>query len=415
MFSSIPVPQAFALLSLVTFVHGWQYGFPQAWNEQWPEVWQARLSEGAECTVSHLTAFEMAKDKEAISFSINPLDDFEAPRIMPLNSTVTEQWEFDGVSDDGMVSFIFGFYRDPGLAILGSGNLRVSAEFTYANRTRYGQVDYASDSIVEQCPEGTRGTWKTDEYSYSFEISKDMSRARIGIDTPDLKGNILIRSRMPPAYADGSRWPTSNATTAGAPYFHWVAPIPAGTVAVDLTVKGEPFGFTGMGGHMRLWSPFSWFTCLQGMNAVRTTNGPYSLFYASFTSNIKKGAEQHSVLLAKNGKPIFSTTKSEVSDTEDYVLMTKTYGGSVAGTLRDKVTGYELELVSPATNRHYTFIIEHKNIAFEYLLGGGRGGSGFSCLSIGGPIGLEQSRGIAFTEALNFPERSPLFKVQYKE
>ena len=357
----------------------------------------------------------MVRDGEAISLSTSPLDDFEAPRILPLNSTVTEQWEFDAVSDDGMSFFIFGFYRDPGLAILGSGNLRISAEITYANGTRYSQVDYPTDSIVEQCSEGTRGVWRTEEYSYSFEVTKDMSHARIGVDTPDLRGNILMGSRMPPAYADGSAWPSTNATTSITPYFHWVAPIPAGTVNAELIVKDEPFTFTGMGGHNRLWSPFSWFTCLQAMNAVRTANGPYTLFYMSFTSNIKREAVYQSVQLAKNGNLIFSTTNGQPSDTEDYVLMTKTYDGKVAGTLRDKVTGYELELVSPMTSKHYTFIVEHKNIAFEYILGGGRGGSGFTALSIGGPVGLEQTRGVAFTEALNFPKRSPLFKVQYKE
>ncbi|KAI9768103.1 MAG: hypothetical protein M1840_005137 [Geoglossum simile] len=415
MLSPTLIPQALIILCLAALAHSRQYSFPDAWSEQWPEVWQWAPPGDERCTTSHLTAFEMAKNGEAISLSTSPLDDFEAPRILPLNSTVTEQWEFDAVSDDGMSFFIFGFYRDPGLAILGSGNLRISAEIAFANGTRYSQVDYPTDSIVEQCPEGTRGMWRTEEYSYSFEITKDMSHARIGVDTPDLRGNILMSSRMPPAYADGSTWPASNATTSLTPYFHWVAPIPVGTTNVDLTVKGEPFAFTGMGGHNRLWAPFSWFTCLQAMDAVRTANGPYTLFYMSFRSNIKKGAVFQSVLLAENGIPIFSTTNREASDTDDYVLMTKTYDGKVSGTLRDKVTGYELELVSPKSNRHYTFIVEHKNIAFEYILGRSRGGSGFTAISIGGPVGLKQTRGVAFTEALNFPEKSPLFKAQYKE
>lgn len=121
------------------------------------------------------------------------------------------------------------------------------------------------------------------------------------------------------------------------------------------------------------------------------------------------------MLLMKEGQKIFSTTREGLHDTEDYVVAEKTYDGSVMGTLRDKVTGYELELVSPNRNKHWTFIMEHKNIAFEYLVGKGRGGSGFSASSSGGPVGLEQFRGVALTESLNFPHSSPLFKRQYKE
>jgi hypothetical protein len=151
------------------------------------------------------------------------------------------------------------------------------------------------------------------------------------------------------------------------------------------------------------------------MNAVRMMAGPYSLSFMKFTSRVIWGKEYTSVLLMKDGDVVFQSTLNEVSDTEDYVLDEKTYDGTVAGTLRDKVTGYELELVSPKQKKHWTFIMEHKNIAFEYLVGKGRGGSGFSASSSGGPVGLEQFRGVALTEALNFPDSSPLFRRQYKE
>ncbi|KAL9120106.1 MAG: hypothetical protein Q9187_003340 [Circinaria calcarea] len=407
--------QSFAYLSLLSPIHSWEYNFPEQWQSQWPENWQTSLGMDQSCTTNHLTAFAMAKPGEPVFVSTSPLDDFEAPKVLPLNSTVGEQWEFDGVSEDGMLSFIFGLYRDPGLAIMGSGNLRVSAELAYANGTRFGRVDYPSDSIVEQCQQGTRGVWKSNALSYTFEVSKDMNRVRIGVDTPDLKGNILMNSRTLPRYADASTWPASNATTSISPYFHWVEPVPVGDVKVDLMVKGEKFRFSGLGGHARIWSPFNWYTCLKAMNAVRLMAGPYSLSYMKFTSKLGGGSEYPSVLLMKDGEKVFSSTKGEVSDTEDYVLLTKTYDGQVTGTLRDKVTGYELELVSPRMRKHWTFIAEHKNVAFEYILGGGRGGSGFSSSSSGGPVGLEQFRGVALTEALNFPDKSPLFKAQYVE
>lgn len=409
------VVQILVFLHFIFTAHTWEYNFPEHWQAQWPESWQTNLGADSSCQTSHLTAFEMARAKEPVFVSTGPRDDFEAPKILPPNSTAGEQWEFDGVSNDGMSSFIFGFYRDPGLAIMGSGNFRISAELAYANGTRFGQVDYPSDSIVEQCPQGTRGVWKSKDFSYSFEVSKDMTRVRIGVDTPDLKGNILMTSRTLPRYADASTWPSDNATTSISPYFYWVEPVPVGDAKVDLVVKGEQFTFSGLGGHARLWSPFNWFTCLKAMNAVRLMAGPYSLSYMKFTSKFNGGIEYPSVFLMKDGQKVFASTNGNVSDTIDYVLLTKTYDGKVAGTLRDKVTGYELELVSPGTKKHWTFIAEHKNIAFEYNLGGGRGGSGFSSSSSGGPVGLEQFNGVALTEALNFPDKSPLFKAQYVE
>ena len=154
---------------------------------------------------------------------------------------------------------------------------------------------------------------------------------------------------------------------------------------------------------------------MQGMKIVRILAGPYALSLFSFTSNIKKAIEYPSVGLFENGQEIFSNQRTTESDTEDYFVFTKTYRGKVMGTLRDKVTGYEIELVSPSKMKHYTFLIEHENLGFECNLGGGRGGSGVSGFATGGPVGREQYQGIAMIEALTFPPNSPLFKSQYSE
>ncbi|MCJ1280160.1 hypothetical protein MMC21_007987 [Puttea exsequens] len=408
--------QFFALLLFSSsFTIAWDYDFLSSFQSKWPEPPGQKVMQESGCTVNHLTAFEMAKGKAPMFFSTGPQDSFEEPKIQPPNGTAGEQWEFDGISEDGMLAFIFGFYRDPNYAILGTGNLRLSVEIAYANGTRFAQVDYPTDSIIESCPEGTKGIWKSKDYDYTFEITKDMGLSRITIHTPKLHGTILIKSVSPPRYADGNTWPSTSASTLTVPFFYWVEPVPVGTVEVDLVVQGEPYSFKGMGGHERLWSAFSWFTCLQGMNAVRLLLGPYALSYVSFASNIEghKGEIYGSVVLSENGQQIFSTDRQVESDTQDYISVTKTYGGVVTGTLRDKVSGYELELVSPGTRRHWTFIVEHKNVAFEYILGGGNGGSGFSGFVTGGPIGLEQYKGMSLTEALTFPKRSPLFKSNY--
>ncbi|KAF7182337.1 hypothetical protein CNMCM7691_001817 [Aspergillus felis] len=367
-------------LTLVALVKSWQ---------PWPAHW---LDDGAspldgqiplltqQCKISNLTAFEMVKGRQMVDFTTNAMESFEAPKVTPLNSTAGEQWEFDGVSEDGMQSFVFGFYRDANYAILGTGNFRLSIEFAFADRTRFYEVYYPSRSVVEHCSVGTRGEWvdEAEGYSFSFQVNADMSEAVVFLDSPTVKGSVIIKSRARPLTADGHVWPAQNASTEGVPFYHWSEPIPAGDVDVDVVIKDKPLVFRGMGGHERFWSAFSWFTCLTHLSAVRVMLGPYILTSFSFTSNINPGEMRQSVVLFKDGLPVFRSTLTEASEVDDYALVTKTYGGAITGTLKDKVTGYQLELVSPGKMQHYTFFVEHANLGFEYILGEGVGGSGFS-------------------------------------
>lgn len=402
----------FALLSATSLASSWEYSWPEEWTQHWPLSAESSTADG--CTISRLDAFEMEKGRKPVFFSTQPLDDPEAPKMLPLNSTGGEQWEFDGVSEDGKLAFCFGFYRDPNYAILGTGNLRLSAEFARADgQERFVRVDYPSSSTVQSCPWGTRGVWKAKDYSYTFEIARNMKAARIGVDTADLKGSVLLNAAMPARYPDGSSYPNEKANTQVVPYFHWVEPIPVADVHVDLEMEGKSYQWSGIGGHERLWSAFSWFTCLQGMTALRVKTGPFAATHVGFTSAIEKGLHRASTVLVENGEVIFSATRTEVSDTEDYTIVTKTYGGKVTGNLKDKVTGFEMIMVSPSTKRQWSFIITNENVGFEYMLGEGVGGTGFSGRAVGGYIGLKQYFGPAFAEALEFPKKSYLFKPNY--
>ncbi|KAI0854669.1 hypothetical protein F4860DRAFT_522727 [Xylaria cubensis] len=389
----------------------WEYNWPEEWREKWPVDASVSAQEG--CTISHLDAFDMEKGRKPVFFSRDPLDDPIAPKMSPLNSTGGEQWEFDGVSEDGLLAFCFGFYRDSNYAILGSGNLRLSAEFSRTNQKRFVRVDYPSSSTVESCPWGTRGVWRHKDYSYTFEVTKDMKVARIGVDTEDLKGSLIMNSVIPPHYPDGSVYPNKNANTEVVPYFRWLEPIPVADVFVDLEIEGKPYKWTGIGGMERLWVAFSWFTCLEGMHAIRVKTGPYAATYVYFTSAINKGLYRGSTILTKNGEVIFQSTHSDVHDTENYAILSKTYGGEITGNLKDKATGFELVLVSPSTKKQWSFSITNHNVGFEYMLGEGVGGTGYSGTAVGGPIGLKQYFGPAFAENLEFPKRSYLFRSNY--
>lgn len=399
---------------LTTLVRCWQYDWPEEWNQYWPSNLNTSVNDA--CNISHLTAFEMEKTRRPVFFGSDPLDDPESPKMLPLNTTGGEQWEFDCVSGDGMSMFYFGFYRDPNYSILGTGNLRLVSEWDHADGRKFIRVDYPSDSIAESCTWGTRGLWKGNngkDYSCGFEITKDMAIARVGCHTDDLTGSMVFKSLLPPRYPDGSIYPNAGADTEVIPYFRWVEPIPVSMTEVDVRIEGKSFQFVGLGGHERIWTAFNWFTCLRAFSAVRILAGPYALSHIGWESNVVPGLYNPSIVLAKDGKQIFAATRDLSSETEDYVMMKKTSGGTVAGGLRDQTTGFILDIVSPSTEKQWRFVVENKLVGFEVNAGDKFGSNGFSATVEGGALGEKPYSGAAFVELLEFPADSVLLKPNY--
>lgn len=386
------------------------------WSQQEQVVLGSTITQA--CEVSHVTAFEMSKGRAPVDFSTSPTHDFELPKIVPMNGTAGEQWEFDGVSEDGLSGFIFGFYRDPNYSLLGSGNLRMYIEIAFADGERFVQIDYPTESTIESCPGiGTRGTWKGDGYYYSWTVSPNMDFASIAWDTPKTKGSVTLHSVAPPRYADGNVWPSTNASLLTVPHFYWVEPIPVAEATFDAVIEGKSLSWSGIGGHERLWGAFNWLTCLDAMTFVRLRAGPYALTMWEFESWREKGLQVPSVLLAQDGKKIFDSRLAEPSETEDFFTWRKVYEkGGVTGSLSDKATGFVLDLVSPTQGKQWTFSISHKNVYFEFFLGEGVGGTGYTASVIGGQVGSQkQWSGVGVTEILKLPERSLILKRNFVE
>ncbi|SPO07539.1 uncharacterized protein DNG_10233 [Cephalotrichum gorgonifer] len=390
------------------------------WLGDWKEQ-QAVLGSdtiGA-CEVSHVTAYEISKGRKPVKFSTSPTDDPELPRISPMNETAGEQWEFDAVSEDGLSGVIFGFYRDPNYSVLGAGNLRMYIELVEPDGKRFVQIDYPTESTIESCPGvGWRGEWKGDGYVYSWDVSADFGTARVTWDTPKTKGTANFKSVAPARYADGSNWPSEKETALlTVPHFYWFEPIPVAEVTFDAVVEGKSIKWSGSGGHERLWGAFNWFTCLDSMTFVRLKTGPYALSFWEFESWLEKGLRVPAVVLAEDGKQIFDSRRTEPSDTEDYFTWEKVYEGEgVAGTLKDKARGFVLDLNSPARGKQWTFIVTHRNIYFEYFLGEGVGGTGYTATVVGGQVGTQrQWTGSGVTETLKLPVKSMVLKRNFVE
>lgn len=352
--------------------------------------------------------YDKARWRTPVFFATHGADDPEAPSILPLNSTAGEQWEFDGTSVDGTQALCFGFYRDPNYSFFGSGNLRVYAEFAFANGSRYTIVDYAEESIVESCPgRGTRGIWRADDWEYRFDVSADMSHARIAWNNPEARGTVELKSVAPPRYANNEVWPSRNGSSVTVPHFYWTEPIPVAELQVDAVIYGETIAWSGMGGHERLWGAFNWFTCLRGMTAIRMAVGPFAVSLVEFESAREDGLRVPAVLLAESGERVFGSRLTERSATDDYFELHKLYGNGVTTELlRDKTIGMELFLVSPSRKLQWRFVLTHKSIGFEYNLGDGMGGTAYSGTAIGGLVGSKEWKGPAFSEILKIPQKS---------
>ncbi|KAI0975797.1 hypothetical protein F4678DRAFT_282773 [Xylaria arbuscula] len=375
------------------------------------------------CTKSVASRYSVARRgrDSPSAFSTGGVDHWELPMIEPMNATGGEQWEFDGVANDGRDAFIFGFYRDPNYGFMGAGNLRSYAEFVFANGSHYAVVDYAEQATVEACsgPGGaTRGVWQGKGFRYEFIVSEDMRHVSIAMDTADVQVRVDMNSVAPPRYADNAIWPSQTGSALTVTHFYWVEPVPAANLTFHAVVNQRSVSWTGMGGHERLWGAFNWYTCLASLVAVKFRAGPYALSFLELGSGLEEGLRVPSVLLARDGIKIAATRRTQPSDVEDYMEIRKLYGGVGATTehLEDKVTGMEVRVFSPSQKKEWRFTVEHVKMLFEYILGEGVGGTAYSGLARGGEIGSRHEwDGPAFTEIMRMPKKSWLLHKNYRE
>ncbi|KAI0139856.1 hypothetical protein GGR57DRAFT_488416 [Xylariaceae sp. FL1272] len=412
---SVTLLQFCLTIQLIKVTHAWadslsssQHGFQQTFEYE-------TLRDG--CKQSRVGRYDMARSNAGVFFSTGTTSNPEWPSIEPMNTTAGEQWEFDGMSSDGQQALVFGFYRDPNYSFFGTGNLRMYAEFVLSDGSRYLIVDYAEDSVIEWCPDtGTRGVWRGEDWVYTFQIAPDMSVAHITMENPEAKAKVSMRSLAPPRYANNRFWPDEQGDPSAVLHFYWIEPIPVSQLEFEGTIHGKSLSWIGMGGHERLWGAFNWRTCLEGMTAVRLWTGPYALSLVEFMSGREPGIMSSSILLVSSENEVFFQSNSiSPKHGRDYFQIKKLYNGTGATThfLADKVTGVELVLISPGRQLEWRFVVAHNVISFEYVLGGGRGGTAYAGSASGGLQGSRVWNGPAFSEFMRFPEHSLLLSKNY--
>ena len=376
--------------------------------------WEPTLGSES-CTVSHTTAYEQSEGP--VKFSTSGHDNLDSPRLSAINATAWEQWEFDSVSDTGLAGIMMGFSRDASYAFFGQGNLRVEFYIVLSDGSVVQELDYVSESVVEDCGDYVKGTWEGPGRSYSFAVTRDMRHARLAFDSARVQGNVTIAAAAPAHLANGDLFPSRGpGSTKLAPKLYMAQPIPGGRTTTDLTINKNKkrVRFDGVGGHVRVWAEDGWFNICDGWHFLRAVAGPYVISYWQPVSRVEGGTLYYSAQLFKAGEMLVATQRGgnvqasdndddDETEEEDHVLFRdEVLDGEVAGSLDDRSTGHVIEFVSPA--RVWRFRVQHLRKQFEMGLGGGTGLTGFTNRVTGGEVGATQYEGRALSEQVVLPK-----------
>lgn len=375
----------------------------QPLTDTFPGNWEPQL--GAEsCIISHTTAFEQSKGP--VKFSTSGHDSLDSPRLSSINATAWEQWEFDSVSDTGLAGIMMGFSRDASYAFFGQGNLRVEFYIVLSDGSVVQELDYVTESIIEDCEDLVKGTWKSAKRTYSFAVTRDMRHAKLAFDSPRVKGNFTLTAAAPAHLPNGDLFPSKRPkSTELAPKLYMAQPIPGGRTATDLTINGKVVRFQGMGGHVRLWAEDGWFNICDGWKFLRAVAGPYVISYWQPMSRVREGRSFYSAQLFHDGEKLIGTQRgNQVSKSDDYVLFRDELDGEVQGSLADRSSGHVIDFVSPKRERTWRFQVQHLKKQFEMGLGGDSGLTGFTNRVTGGEVGGTQYEGRALSEQVLLPK-----------
>lgn len=152
----------------------WQYQFTDIESEECHES----------CFTTDVSAFQTVKGP--VWMSTSPRDHLERPALSAVNGSAWEQWYFDVVSSSADESLGLCVSRDPSYTILGQGVLRVEFLVMLSNGTIIASTDFSESSRVRECCGEVHGDWESKDRTYSFVISKDLSRIEASFKRPDM-------------------------------------------------------------------------------------------------------------------------------------------------------------------------------------------------------------------------------------
>ncbi|UJO25369.1 Tyrosinase family protein asqI [Fulvia fulva] len=234
----------------------------------------------------------------------------DAPRVAPINGTVSDWWYFHAFSlnGDGDVSSVnFNFYTTSpgGYPLLQNKSTILDLEIfgSFPNGTNYWANEYPQTASVMTAGSSSNGKWGP--YG-SWESSPDGKYWQLDFDMPtsELVGTVKIHSNgAPPHIACGP------AVEGGEQEFHphlwWSNALADGNAEVDLTYKGESLSFYGIGYHDKTWEDQNFYQSVGNWYWAQGRVGPYSFVF--YDSRDRNGGEHFLSYIAKDGEIITST------------------------------------------------------------------------------------------------------------
>lgn len=337
----------------------------------------------------------------SVDIGRDPLTHFDTPRINTYNSSVVEDWSFDGVSDDGSAAIGITFSRGTT-----AGNIaaqRVMIAVVWPNGTRYLENVFADESIVQLCPDTTTGTWsnRTSGASWKFESSSDNKQGLVTINSTTIQGSYTLSSLAPAVYPNGLLYPDSKGDTLFAPQLYWVETVPVATVQAALHILGSPFEFSGLGGREHNWNANGWGDISADWDMARAEAGPYRLIIWRYKSNVD-GQTYLQIILIRDSTVVFRASSPHAVEKKNFGSIERVSDGAVhlssdpaspqqAPTSR--FTGYNMDFLAPGTGEHWQFHIEFTKCVFWFpatdsVMYGAFGGN-----ITGGLVGEQQYEG----------------------
>ena len=400
------------------------------------EEWEGK------CTEHRVGSFELTS--QPIQFGAAAHHHALLPKLSAMNSTAWEQWIFDATADDGTRGIMVALCRDPNYAFFGQGNLHVQLFADVGGGKPIIDLVFLERSSLFDCGDYMAGYWASAEkdYEFLFTVHPNLDAAALRIATPRLRGNLTFMGAVPGHYPDGSPMlppsgssvPDTDGAAFAAPGLYMSNAVAGARVASVLELNGTPlappFQVRGGAGMMRLWASRSWFEIVAGFRIIRAYAGPYSFFFWDSGSRWDKGALHTWGVLYRGAEQLVATRRREAitemtgpessavrppSSGQDWVQVSQQYGG--LGTRGSSVadatsTGHLVEFFSHATNRTWSFEVEHARLYTSMPLGGGRGVDIFSNRVWGGELDSDEDgkliyaplyRGSGYSEDALFP------------
>jgi len=308
------------------------------------------------------------------SVSADPLAHFDSPMVTVFDDSISENWSFDAVSQDGKASIVL--YLTRGTVANNRAAQRGLISVAWANGTRYMENAFVDVSTLTTCPKTTSGLWTNNSgnVTWGFIASKDFKHCVVTLTSPTINGTFTLKSRGPPIYPGGLVYPNAQASVLFAPEMYWQEQFPVADAEVRLVIRGTPFLLYGVGGREKNWNPRPWAVISQNWDMARAIVGPYGLIIWNYTSAVD-GQSYFSATVTKGNEVIFRTANQEASCSESYGTMKSTYTGPVHLSVpigsedslpESRHTGYLIDLIAPKTSEHWQFAIDFSQTTFWF-------------------------------------------------